>query len=80
MRATTSDREEAALCVITSSATCALHLGIAAAVLPSVQMTVGAHHAQHVVQVDRVKTAMVTGAAHLAMPELNAFWGPNMSI
>jgi len=62
--------EEAALCVITSSAMSVLHSGTGAAVLPFVLMTVAAHRVPHVVLVNHVKTVMVTGAVHPAVPEL----------
>lgn len=78
MRAITSDLEVDALSAITSSATCVLHLGIPADVLLTAQTTVVAHHAQHVSQVKHVMVAMVTGAAHLAMHDLNAHSVPQV--
>ena len=61
---------EAVPCVITSSAMSVWHSGTGAAVLPSVLMTVAAHHVPHAALINHVKTVMVTGAVHLAMPEL----------
>ena len=62
--------EEAALCVITSSAMSVLHSGTGAAVLPFVLMTVAAHRVPHAALVNHVRTVMVIGAVHLAMPQL----------
>lgn len=73
MRATTSRQqlmEEAALCVITSSAMFVLPSGTSAAVLPFVLMTVAAHRVPHAALVNHVRIVMVTGVVHLAMPEL----------
>ena len=73
MRAITSRQrlmEEAVLCAITSSATSVLHSGTSAGVLPFVLMTVAARHVPHAALVNHVKTVMVIGAVHLAMPEL----------
>ncbi len=63
-------REEAVLCVIASSAMSVLHSGTGAAVLPFVLMTVAAHRVPHAALVNHVRTVMVIGAVHLAMPEL----------
>lgn len=47
-----------------------LHSGTGAAVLPFVLMTVAAHRVPHAALANHVKTVMVIGAVHLAMPEL----------
>ena len=58
----------AGLCVITSSATRALHLGTTVVVQDIVWMTVVAHLALCVGRVRHVMSMMVIGDARLAMP------------